>query len=160
MATGRPARRFGGRPKLRGLTSGCERGYAISNNVRPKPVLITRIDAQAIFYAMRYATVLSLLLTFGLLDSTPSYAQSADSLARPDSPPPFLVPAPSIPDSLLDAEWASYQDALEAAHVDPGILHYVVPPPGTKMPQLGSSDSADPAMIYPKDDSTAHPDTP
>lgn len=109
---------------------------------------------------MRYATVLSLLLAFGLLDSTASCAQSADSLARPPSPPSFLVPAPPVPDSLLDAEWASYQNALEAARIDPGILHYVVPPPGTKMPQLGASDSADPAMIYPKDDSTAHPHNP
>lgn len=109
---------------------------------------------------MRYATVLSLLLAFGLLDSTPSCAQPADSLARPPSPPSFLVPAPPVPDSLLDAEWASYQDALEAARIDPGILHYVVPPPGTKMPQLGASDSADPAMIYPKDDSAAHPHNP
>lgn len=114
---------------------------------------------------MRYATVLSLLLTFGLLDPAPSCAQPADSLARPPSPPSFLVPAPPVPalpvpDSLLDAEWASYQNALAAARVDPGILHYVVPPPGTKMPQLGTSDSADPAMIYPKDDSTAHPNTP
>jgi hypothetical protein len=116
---------------------------------------------------MRYATVLSLLLAFGLLDSTPSCAQSADSLARPPSPPSFLVPAPPVPDSLLDAEWASYQaewasyqNALEAARIDPGILHYIVPPPGSKMPQLGASDSADPAMIYPKDDSTAHPHNP
>jgi len=109
---------------------------------------------------MRYATVLSLLLTFGPLNSAPSCAQPADSLARPPSAPSFLVPAPSVPDSLRDAEWASYQDALGAARVDPGILHYVVPPPGTKMPQLGTSDSTDPAMIYPKDDSTAHPNTP
>jgi hypothetical protein len=99
---------------------------------------------------MRYATVLPLLLTIGLVNSAPSCAQPTDSLAHPHTPPPFLVPPSSIPDSLLDAEWASYHDALEAARVDPGILHYVVPLPGTVMPTLTPRDSVDPTMIHPR----------
>ena len=106
---------------------------------------------------MRYALLLPLLLLLSLLATAPSYAQQPDSSAPPRSdwfapfrPPPAL----DRPDTSF-ANAMSHREALEAARVDPGILHYAVPPPGTVMPHLMPSDSIDPGIIYPRPDSVS-----
>ena len=53
--------------------------------------------------------------------------------------------ADDSPRVLRDREHA----ALETAEVDPGILMYTEPPPGTSMPVYIPPDSVDPDMIWP-----------
>ena len=66
-----------------------------------------------------------------------------------------LVPEPKrpavgtqlvVPDSV---HWARGHAAREAAEVDPGMLLYTAPPPGTDMPIDTPPDSVDPDMIWP-----------
>lgn len=56
-----------------------------------------------------------------------------------------LDPLPLAADSLQLLQDTT--DAFGAAEVDPGILMYTEPPPGTTTPVYTPSDSVDPAMI-------------
>ena len=75
--------------------------------------------------------------------------RSTDSTLRVVEPErPGFDSRPWADDSLRvlrDREHA----ALETAEVDPGILMYTEPPPGTSMPVYTPPDSVDPDMIWP-----------
>lgn len=61
-----------------------------------------------------------------------------------------------LPDSLR-ARTKGTPDALEAARVDPGILLYAEPPPGTRMPIHMPPENMDSEMIWPVDPSLEPP---
>ena len=74
--------------------------------------------------------------------------QGADHATRLEEPGRILVDSlPSGPDSLVAVKGARMK-AFEAAEVDPGMLLYTEPPPGTNMPVFTPPDSVDPEMIW------------
>jgi hypothetical protein len=74
--------------------------------------------------------------------------QEADPTARLGEPGRILVDSlPSGADSLAAAGGARMR-AFGAAEVDPGMLLYTEPPPGTNTPVFTPPDSVDPGMIW------------
>lgn len=83
--------------------------------------------------------------------SHPGTEQITDTRVRPvGGEHPSLDSLPWARDALGAPKRAKAK-AFEAAEVDPGILMYTEPPPGTRTPVYTPPETVDPEMIWPQD---------